>query len=182
MLTTEFQKKLDYVTGYRENRQKHADEVLNNPDLFSELIGLCFQISNKNSAKAFWILEFVCFQKLEWLEAHLDLFCSQLKNLNDESAIRPAAKICQLLVFSHFKKKEIHLSEKHLEEITEIAFDWLINDVKVASKAYSIRTLYVLGQHNDWIHPELKTIVTKDFPDHSAAYKAVAKEVLKKIK
>ena len=45
-----------------------------------------------------------------------------------------------------------------------------------------MRTLYNLGKHYDWIYPELKTILNKDFPNHSAAYKAVAKEVLKKIK
>lgn len=182
MMASEFQKNLDYVTGHRANRQKYADEVLNNLELFSELIQLCFQISNKNSSKACWILEFVCYQKLEWLTAHLDFFCSQIKNLKDESSIRPAAKICQLLVFSHYKEKKAVLSEKHLEEITESSFDWLINDTKVASKAYSMRTLYLLGQHYDWIHPELKIIITKDFPNHSAAYKAVAKEVLKKLK
>jgi len=182
MIATEFQKKLEYVTGHRVNRQKYADEVLHNKELFPELIRLCFDVSNKNSSKACWILEFVCYQKLEWMEDYLDFFCCQIKNLKDESAIRPIAKICQLLVLSHFKKKEFKLSEKHLEEITESNFDWLINDTKVASKAYSMRTLYILGQHYNWIHPELKTIITKDFPNHSAAYKAVAKEVLKKIK
>ena len=181
-MVTEFQKNLDYVTAYRANRQKYADEVLDNRELFSELIQLCFQTSNKNAFKAIWILEFVCYQKLEWLEEHFDFFCSQIKTLKDESAIRPAAKICQLLVISHFKKKEIQLSEKHLDEIIENSFDWLINDTKVASKAYSMRTLYILGQHYDWIHPELKIIISKDFPNHTAAYKAVAKEVLKKIK
>ena len=181
-MATEFQKNLDYVTAYRANRQKYADEVLDNQELFPELIQLCFQTSNKNAFKAFWILEFVCYQKLEWLEQHLDFFCSQIKNLKDESAIRPAAKISQLLVLSHYKKKEVQLSEKHLDEIIENSFDWLINDIKVASKAYSMRTLYILGQHYDWIHPELKIIITKDFPNHTAAYKAVAKEVLKKIK
>jgi hypothetical protein len=182
MIVTEFQKKLESVTGHRVNRQKHADEVLANTELFPDLIRLCFQISDKNSSKACWILEFVCYQKLELLEDHLDFFCSHIKELKDESAIRPAAKICQLLVLSHYKKKEIQLSEKHLEEIIESSFDWLINDIKVAPKAYSMRTLYLLGQQHDWIHPELKTIITKDFPNHSAAYKAVAKEVLKKIK
>jgi len=182
MIATEFQKKLEYVTGHRDSRQKYADEVLDNPELFLHLIQFCFQVSNKNAPKAFWILEFVCYQKLELMDEHLDFFCSQIKNLKDESAIRPAAKICQLLVLSHFQKKGIQLSEKNLEEITESSFDWLINDTKVASKAYSMRTLYLLGQHYDWIHPELKTIITKDFPNHSAAYKAVAKEVLKKIK
>ena len=182
MIITDFQKKLDYVTAYRASRQKFADEVLANRSLLPELIWLCFQTSNKNHPKACWILEFVCYQRLEWITAHLDFFCPNIKNLKDESAIRPIAKICQLLILSHFKKREIQLSEKHLEEITESNFDWLINDTKVASKAYSMRTLYLLGQHYDWIHPELKTIITKDFPNHSAAYKAVAKEVLKKIK
>ena len=112
-----------------------------------------------------------------------DFFCSNIKHLKDISAIRPAAKICQLLVVSHYKKQEgIILSEKNLEEILESSFDWLINNTKVASKAYSMRTLYILGKHYDWIYPELKTILNKDFPNHSAAYKAVAKEVLKKIK
>lgn len=112
-----------------------------------------------------------------------DFFCSNIKHLKDISAIRPAAKICQLLVVSHYKKQEgIILPEKNLEEILESSFDWLINNTKVASKAYSMRTLYILGKHYDWIYPELKTILNKDFPNHSAAYKAVAKEVLKKIK
>ncbi|PKB17352.1 hypothetical protein CLU82_2550 [Flavobacterium sp. 5] len=181
-MLTEFQKKLEYVTGHRANRQKYADEVLENSELFTELIRLSFQVLDKNSSKACWILEFVCYQKLEWLEDYLDFFCSNIKNLKDESSIRPISKICQLLVLSHYKKKEIPLTEKHLEAIIESSFDWLINDVKVATKAYSIRTLYLLGQYYDWIHPELKIIITKDFPNHSAAYKAVAKEVLKKIK
>lgn len=112
-----------------------------------------------------------------------DFFCSNIKHRKDISAIRPAAKIWQLLVVSHYKKQEgIILSEKNLEEILESSFDWLINNTKVASKAYSMRTLYILGKHYDWIYPELKTILNKDFPNHSAAYKAVAKEVLKKIK
>lgn len=181
MIATEFRKKLDYVTAHRVNRQKVADEVLDNPEHFAELIWLCFQTSDKNHHKACWILEFVCYQKLEWMTKHLDFFCSQIKNLKDDSAIRPVAKICQLLINSHYKKGAIQLSEKQLEAITEISFDWLINETKVASKAYSIRTLYLLGQHYDWIHPELKTIIIKDFPNHSAAYKAVAKELLKKI-
>ena len=117
------------------------------------------------------------------LFSSFDFFCSNIKHLKDISAIRPAAKICQLLVVSHYKKQEgIILPEKNLEEILESSFDWLINNTKVASKAYSMRTLYILGKHYDWIYPELKTILNKDFPNHSAAYKAVAKEVLKKIK
>jgi hypothetical protein len=180
-MATEFQKNLDSVTGHRANRDKCADEVLGNPALFPDLIRLCFLTSNKNAAKACWILELVCYEKLEWLQEYLDIFCSNIKNLTDESAIRPAAKICLLLTISHFKKKEILLTENQLQQITETCFDWLMTDVKVASKCYAIRALHLLGNHFDWIHPELKIILDKDYTNHSAAYKAVGREILKKI-
>ena len=183
-MLSELQEKLDYVNAYRENRLRAAQDILENPALFSGLVSICFTPSDKNNHKACWILEFVSYEELLWLQPHLDFFCSNLKVLKDESSLRPIAKVVQLLVKSHYKKDEnkIFLSEENLQDCIEASFDWLINDVKVATKAYSIRTLYLLGNHYDWIHPELKVIIDKDFGDHSAAYKAVAKEVLKKIK
>lgn len=182
-MSSELQTKLDYVNAYRENRLMAAQDVLENRYLFNELVSICFSPSNKNNHKACWILEFVSYEELLWLQPYLDFFCSNLKVLKDESSIRPIAKVVQLLVKSHYKKNEnsILLSEENLQDCIEASFDWLINDVKVATKAYSIRTLYVLGNHYDWIHPELQIILNKDYADHSAAYKAVAKEVLKKI-
>jgi len=111
----------------------------------------------------------------------LDFFCSNIKHLKNNSAIRPASKICLLLAFSHFKKKEIILSDIQLQQITEPCFDWLIKNTKVASKCYFICTLHILGHHFNWIYPELKIILEKDYASHSAAYKAVGREILKKI-
>lgn len=183
-MSSALQLKLDYVTAYRENRLKVAQDILENKLFFDELVAVCFLPSHKNNHKACWILEFVSYEELNWLQPHLDFFCSNLKILKDESAIRPIAKVVQLLIKSHYKKTEnsVLLSEENLQDCIEKSFDWLINDTKVATKAYSIRTLYVLGNHYDWIHPELQIILNKDYADHSAAYKAVAKEVLKKIK
>jgi len=182
-MTSELQQKLDYVNACRENRSMAAQEVLENPSLFEELVSISFSPEDKNNHKACWILEFVSYEELLWLQPHLDFFCSNLKVLKDESSLRPIAKVVQLLVKSHYKKDEngIFLSEENLQHCIEASFDWLITDVKVATKAYSIRTLFILGNYYDWIHPELQIILTKDYADHSAAYKAVAKEVLKKI-
>ncbi|WP_394772790.1 hypothetical protein [Flavobacterium sp.] len=182
-MVSDLQTKLDYVNAYRENRLMAAQDVLENHSLFDELVSICFSPSDKNNHKACWILEFVSYEELIWLQPHLDFFCSNLKILKDESSIRPIAKVVQLLIKSHYKKSEncILLSEENLQDCIEASFDWLINDVKVATKAYSIRTLYVLGNHYDWIHPKLQIILNKDYADHSAAYKAVAKEVLRKI-
>ncbi|QBN20662.1 hypothetical protein E1750_14380 [Flavobacterium nackdongense] len=180
-MEVEFEKKLNSVTGHRANRQQLANEVLENKEIFLVLTQYCFQFSNKSVPKAFWILELLCYQKLEWLVPHLDLFCSKIKNLTQDSAIRPAAKIVLLLTISHFKKKEILLTENQLQQITETCFDWLLTDTKVASKCYAIRSLYLIGHHFDWIHPELKIILEKEYTSHSAAFQAVGREILRKI-
>ena len=58
----------------------------------------------------------------------------------------------------------------------------MINDEKVAPKAYSMISLYLLGTEFDWVHPELITILERDFHTQSAAFKARARHILKKIK
>ncbi|MGM8362879.1 hypothetical protein ACSV4D_13280 [Flavobacterium sp. ARAG 55.4] len=183
-MITELQSKLEHLKAYLKDRLLIAEYILENKNDLDELISICLSTEDKNNHKACWVLEFVSYKKLNWLQPYLDFLCKNLKDLTDESAMRPIAKIIQLLVFSHFKKTKnnIFLSEENLQDIIETSFDWLINDTKVATKAYSIRTLYVLGNQYDWIHPELQIILSKDYANHSAAYKAVAREVLKKIK
>jgi hypothetical protein len=182
MMASETYKKLQNISGHRKIRQNFADEIIADETQFPILIEFCFQVSDKNSHKGCWILEIVSNEKLGWLQPHLDFFCENLEKLKNESSIRAMSKVCLFIVTSHFKKKELHLSDNHLQKITDSCFDWLINDTKVASKCYSIRTLHMLGKHFDWIHPELRIILNKDYQDNSAAYKAVTREILKKIK
>ena len=69
----------------------------------------------------------------------------------------------------------------HREKITEACFDWMINEEKVAPKAYGMNALYLLGLEFDWIHPELQIILERDFSLQSAAFKARARHILKKL-
>ena len=74
------------------------------------------------------------------------------------------------------------LQSKHKEKIIECCFDYMINDEKIAPKAYAMNTLYLLGKDFDWIHPELGQILERDFYHQSAGFKARAKHLLKKLK
>jgi hypothetical protein len=170
-------------SAHRKPRDENKDFILANPNYFTDLVRFGFDVADKDSHKACWILEIVAYEKLDWFVPELDFICKNLQKLTDESSIRPISKICQLLVNAHFSKpgNAIVLAEDQLQKITETCFDWVIGDFKVATKAYSMRTLFVLGKHYDWIRPELKIILDKDYQHHSAAYKAAAREILKKI-
>jgi hypothetical protein len=65
--------------------------------------------------------------------------------------------------------------------MTECCFDWLISKQKVACKVFGMTALFYLGTEFDWIHPELKAIISENIHENSPAYRARGKHVLKKI-
>ncbi|MCW2117780.1 hypothetical protein [Flavobacterium sp. 7A] len=172
------------TTGYKNSRQMAANYVMEHPELMNTFMRICFEIDNEDHYKACWALELVAYEKLEWLQPYVPLICSKSKLLTNESAIRPVAKVLFLLLEAHYKtgNSSIQFTDVERQKMIALHFDWLITDCKVAAKVYAMRCLYLLGLEYKWIHPELQTILIKDFSTHSAGYKAVSKHILKKLK
>ncbi|GAA0871939.1 hypothetical protein GCM10009117_10850 [Gangjinia marincola] len=173
------------TSALREDQKHTSRLVLENPTLVKPLLELIFSNDAEVSHKAAWILEFVCKEKLSLLFQHLDYFLTHAGKLQESSAIRPCAKVIQLMCEARYVQEitmeVLYLPRKRKEKLTEICFDWLIADIKVAPKAYSIYSLYWLGKDIDWIYPALIAQLKKDAPDQSAGYRATARKILKKI-
>jgi len=173
----------------RINRLKTAKYVLNNPSEFERLIALTFTPTYEYHHKAAWVLEFVLEKQINWLVPHLSHFTEKIHLLKNESAIRPVAKICKWVSNEYVVKKNAvyieAITKTHLERLVACVFDWLIDDRKVATQAYSMDTLYNLGRlktaETDWIHPALQAVIQKNMLVKSKAYKARGKIVLQKI-
>jgi hypothetical protein len=176
---------LNYVNATRESRAKYANIVLADSELVNPLIEILFMVNDKISTRAAWILEFACKENINLILPHLDYFIANLLKLKLDSAIRPCAKIIEIIIELYYKKHDPRilecLNKEHKEQIIAVSFDWMINDKKVAVKAYSMATLYFLGTEFDWIHKELKLILQRDYSHQSAGFKARAKYVLKKL-
>ena len=176
-MNSELYKKIDKSNAHRASRDAIAQVILAQENLFPDLFKTALNTNDKNHHKACWIMELVLEKKLSYLINFLDIFCINLKTFDDESALRSISKVCMFLSKNHI------LTNLQEEQIIESCLDWLISDtVKVATKAYSIRTLHQLGKKHDWVYPQLQRILTDDYSKHSCAYKAVAREILKKIK
>ncbi|ASV31915.1 adenylosuccinate lyase [Maribacter cobaltidurans] len=185
MTKSDLYKALNYVDSSRKKRSEMAEVVLSNEDLIPSLIEIIHLEEDPISCKASWILEFAFKKRSSILYPYLDNFTKIITKVNLDSSVRPLAKICELLVQSYFSKKpsegQKYIKESHLNTITTACFDWLIGEHKVAAKAYSMTSLFLLGQKFGWIHPELKMILEQNYPKGSAAYKARARMVLKKL-
>ena len=158
----------------------------NNPKLVPKLLSILFKVDDKISPRAAWVFEFMCNNDINTIVPHLDMFTKNMHKVHLDSAVRPVAKICELITIAYTNKEDNNiktvLTETHKERIIENCFDCMINDEKVAPKAYSMSVLFLLGKDYDWVYPELARILEDDFSKQTAAFKARARHILKRIK
>ncbi|MFV9550351.1 adenylosuccinate lyase [Algibacter sp. PT7-4] len=186
MTTEQLYNELNYVNHSREKRLYYAHLMQNNPELIPKLLDILFMVNDKISPRAAWVFEFMCNHNIETIIPYLEVFTKNMHKVHLDSAVRPVAKICEFLAKAYTSKidnKIKHvLTTTHKERIIENCFDYMINDEKVAPKAYSMTTLFLFGKEYDWVYPELARILEEDFTKQSAAFKARARQILKKIK
>ena len=190
MTKSELFKSLNYVDGTRDKRNEVTNIVFNKRHSISPLMEIAFEDNGLISSKACWILEFVAKKNLQLILINIDGFTMGMSKVQLDSSVRPIAKICEILMKAFFSKSkndvQTKLKDYHLEKITTCCFDWLIGETKVAAKAYSMTSLYLLSKKFEWIRPELQMILEQNYSLGSAAYKARARHILilinKKIK
>ena len=185
MTTNTLYQELNYVNHSREKRLHYAKLLLADTNLIPKILDILFMVDDKISPRAAWVLEFMCGENLEAIIPYLDRFTEDMHKVHLDSAVRPVAKICEYLTKAYYGKERSKIKEallpRHREKIIEVCFDYMINDEKIAPKAYGMNTLFLLGQDYDWVHPELALILERDFQIQSSGFKARARHILKKI-
>lgn len=189
MTTEQLYNELNYVNHSREKRLFYANLMQDNPNLIPKLLEILFNVDDKISPRAAWVFEFMCNHNINTIIPYLDTFTENMHKVHLDSAVRPVAKICEFLAKAYTDKTDNNnnnikkaLTKTHIERIIENCFDYMITDEKVAPKAYSMTTLFMFGKNYDWVYPELTRILEEDFSKQSAAFKARARHILKKIK
>lgn len=161
-------------TNCRNNLKKL---VLDNTNLLVDLIKMALNLSDKNHYKAVWIVEMIAETDALLLQPFVENLIEKFSKCKHESAIRGMSRVAYFIATS----KIISTTENQNEKIIEYCLDGLIGDAKVAPKVYNMYTLLFYSAKYDWLKEELKNIIEKDYATQSAAYKAAAREVLRKI-
>jgi hypothetical protein len=177
----EWYQHIENCSGYRKDRVRESNYFIRNEGYLPELMKICCSLEDENHSKALWLLEMICEKKLKLFAIYIDQFCEVLPKLKVDSAVRPATKICMFLAKSNHRKNGIDLTQEQEHNLIEALIDRLIQDEKVAAKVYAMKALFVLGKKYNWIYEELKPIISQDAANHSSAYQASARNILKKI-
>ena len=173
--------RLKFVNATRVERLRMAGEVRQHPEWFGPLLEIALGEGVPAGNRAAWVVEFVCKQDLSILFPHLEAFTRGLSTLQLESSIRPMAKCCEMLAEARDAGGEgcPPLARDQCERMAAACFDWLIGPQAVAPQAYSMRTLYLLGRGEPWIHEELRAVLHRGYPKGSPGYQARARQILK---
>jgi len=174
-------------SALRVNRLRVASVFFQQPELFFDLLNVSFQTDYKLHYKAMWTIEMILEKDLDSILPHLNFFIQNINKLKHESAVRPTAKICKWIAEAYVKKNRLEfqqlLENQSITQIIETGFDWMISDTKVATKAYTMDTLFYFGslpnEDLDWVHSELKNIIMQNSNQESSAYKAHARQILR---
>lgn len=180
-MNSELYHRIEQSTAGRMDREKNRNLAIRDENFLQTVTTVAFNPNDKNHHKACWILELVCEKKLKLFTPYIDIFCKILPDLKNDSAIRPMSKICLFLAKSNHRANGITLSQLQETQIIEICFDWLIREEKVAAKVYAMKALFVFGKKYDWVYPELKNIIQQDYANHTPAYQAATRNLLKKL-
>ena len=174
---------LNYVNHSREKRLYYAQLLLNNPSRIKIVMDILFQVNDKISCRAAWVLEFMCGRKIAELLPYLDEFTEKIPLVHLDSAVRPVAKICEYLAIARTgSATKMMISNTQRDRIIACCFDWLITPQKIAVRAYTMTTLYLFGLQKDWVHPELEHIINTKIIKESKGCKARGSKIIKLIK
>jgi len=176
----------DMKNPAKVNRDKASNIVLEHPKLLKHLVALTFDVDNKLSIKAAWVLEWICTHHgIAHIHPYINVFTENIATLHFDSSIRPCAKICEHLATAYTSKKEnktqVALTKKNIDLIIETGFDWLISDQKIAVRAYTMTSLYLFGLQKTWVHSELKHLISSKIIHESKGCKARGKYILELI-
>ncbi len=162
-----------------------VEQLSTAPQLVGTLLDTIWVEDKEGNFNASWVFDHLMRKNLDFILPYISEFVHGLKGLTSESCIRPMAHTCQMLMETYFKKKDASfmaaMDQETLEALVEVCFDWLLEDHKVATKVFSMTSLYHLGKRFQWIHPELKSVLQKSIASGTAGYKNRARKLLDKL-
>ena len=178
-----FQLHLEAVNARLKSRQDMAVLLLEQPLFFEELIRIATSSNHKLALQAIWTIEQALVINPLSLCEYVELFVKSLPEKHEDSNLRSFAKICSIILKIPMLKSRFDLIPKRYKlHMVHCNFIWFTAPYRVAIKVHAMENLSRLITIEEWIKPNLIDIIELHYPTQSAAYKARARTVLKRLK
>ena len=170
------------ITSRLDDRKQAAILLLQQPQLLEYTLDFLRKTSDRELiTKSAYAIDQALRMNIVVLIPYKMLFFEALRKLQRDTEKRIFAKIIELISGAHLENKfPLHPGERKL--LIEQAFEWLINDEKVAVKVFAMQCLYNLRNAQNSIIPELTAQLEQQFSEAGPAFQSRARHILKKLK
>jgi hypothetical protein len=175
-MESELREILSKSTAGRLSRSGCASYLIDNPEYIPEALALGSLFSKRIHVSAWWAMELTAEYDIMLFQPYIDDLLKVSRQLTNESALRSASKMCMLMI-RHFVAAG-KISNSQLQQIRDLCLDWLIQDHKVATTVFAMRTLGDLRKEMPGLSAMLQDIIQKDYASKTAGYKAAARDIL----
>ena len=171
---------LDTMTMHAESRANFS-RIISENQFLPGLIQI-IQQSSAYRLKAIVALEFYARDHWEEVKNYSEEIIEISTKITSETEKRCISKLMEKISEFQYKDPDFKLPQQSLEQMASVCFDWLLTDSKIATKAFSMQSLFYLGYKIDWIHPELKAYLQRNLSQQSAGFKSRGTKILKKLR
>lgn len=108
------------------------------------------------------------------LEPYLDTFIDNAEFITNESSKRLISRICWLVA----KSKKLVCTSVQEKKLVDVSLLWLSNDSKVASEAFAMDILMLLGHQYKEDMKLISEVIELNYPHRTVAYQNKAKKFM----
>lgn len=170
---------LSHLKASITDRKAGVEFFHNHPEAIPQLFEWATQgQSQRVHIISAWIFEMYVMEDINRLSPYWQKFLDRMPTHTNESIRRPLSKIC----YTYLKTFENKISDQQKDAILNVAFDWLTEPAAVATQNFAMKSLYLLRNHQDWVHEQLVEVVKSQYPTGSPGYKSAARQIIKTLK
>jgi hypothetical protein len=160
------------VENSRRNTDLIADLVYNKPDLFDELVSIYLQNEEPVSRRAVWVVDTVAEKLPHLIDRYLESIAEALPRFEHDGLKRLSLRMLS----------RSPLPQKHLGELMNLCFDWLVSPKEsVAVKIYAMEILYRISQVEPDLKKELADSIEWRIGEGTPGFKHRGLKTLKKL-
>ncbi len=149
-----------------------AEYIANNPAVIKLVFEMMGNDSNKKAWKAAWLLDHVYLEKPDLINSHIDTMIKLFMQSHCDSTRRILGKLLSLY----------DITNRVDGNFVNTCFDMLISEtVAVAVKVHAMQLLFNISQTYPELRAELKLILEEQITNNTAAFKARARRLLRKL-
>ena len=161
------------------SKRQKAEIWINNEKISPEqLIRILKQAKDKSFVYLLCFFDTFSRKNTNYFINKKDYFIQLSSKETNESNKRSLTNIFITMLKFHYNSFSNHQKER----ITEICFNWLIDDSLIATQCNCLTCLDILTKENKWIKDELMHIIDKNFTHKPPSYQSRAKKIMKKYR